>query len=128
MKTVLLLLLTFLLNCSLIAQSNENYRMRNYKLNKKYHSKINSKKHRFAYQKSTNREEEVKKDKIVSNFPRKSKSNNLTVKNNNAKKNIASRNKFQDQNPTLPADNKKNGKKILNFFTMLLALSLIIAN
>lgn len=125
MKTALLIFLVTIINCSLLAQSRDNYRTRNHKLNRDYKKEINSEKHSFATYKSVDENDELKR---TSNFPRSEKPRQLTVKSSTYAKGIVENKPLIDQETTITGNNKKNGKRLLNFFAMVLALSLIITN
>ena len=126
MKTVLVFLFLILISGYSIAQSTENYRSRNNKLNRNYQKKINSKKHQVAtYQsnKDDNQASKLRKNhKTVNGYdPEK-----LVIKNSTPSIEEAKSKDFQKQKTTLRGSNKKSGRRLINYLTMMLAFSLIL--
>lgn len=126
MKALLSLLFLLVICGTSIAQSKENYRSRNYKLNRNYNKKINAKKHRVATYKS----------KKVDTQSSKLKKNHQTVFGHDPEKLVVNNSKpaIQTENSraskkektTFRSSNKKNGKRLINYFTMMLAFSLLL--
>ena len=126
MKSALALLFLLVICGNSIAQSNENYRTRNYKLNRNYLKSINTKKHQVAVCQSKEINPDESRLRKNHRLVKSSRSNKLVMKFDNRKNREEARSDFRNQKSTLRDSNKKSGKRLINYFTMVLALSLIL--
>lgn len=128
MKTVLTLLFLLVIYGTSIAQSNENYRSRNHKLNRNYPKHINKKAQQTAVYNSKKinpDESQLKKNHRSVNS---SKSKKLGMKSNVRTIQEDAIQYDRNQKSTKRSSNKKNGRRLINYVTLVLALSLFMVN
>lgn len=128
MKTALLFLFLIAICGESFAQKKENYRSRNHKLNRNYSKSINTKKHQIAVYKSD--EGAVHQSNL--------KNNHQTVQSLHSKKLVMKHKKKvspsehrvdrREQKSTFRGSNKKSGKTLINYVTMILAFSLMLVS
>ena len=127
MKPIFALLIILLICGNSFAQSKENYRSRNHKLNRNYLKTINSKKHQVAVYTTKNVQEERSNLKRNHQHIESSSSRKLVMKFN--KKDIQAKEStkydYRNQKSTFVKPKGENGKKLLNYLGMILALSLL---
>lgn len=128
MKMVLALLFLLVIYGTSIAQSNENYRSRNHKLNRNYLKHINTKTQQVA----------VYNSKKINPDENQLKKNHRSVNSSKAKKLGTESNKqtiqedaiqdYRNQESTKRNSNKKKGRRVFNYVTLVLALSLFMVH
>ena len=126
MKTVLILLFLLAMSGTTIAQNNEYYRSRNYKLNRNYLKQINTQSHQVALYKSKKinpDESQLKKSHQSVTSP---KSKKLVMKFDQRKMQQKVKTDYRNQKSTYRDPDKKKSKKIFNYVTMVLAFSLFL--
>lgn len=128
MKTVFVFLFLLLICNNLYAQTKENYRSRNYKLNKNYLKDINSRKHGVAVYKSGEGKAEDRKLKSNHQMVKSTSPNKVVMKADRKIRREKEKNEFRNQKSTFRGANKKSGKQLVSYFTMILAFSLILVN
>lgn len=130
MKTACTFLILMFICSNLAAQSTENYRVRNHKLNRKYLKNINSNKHQVAVYKNKESTENQSQSLLKKNhqISHSDDSKKLVMKNKTQDLASVKNSKFRDQNPTFDGTNNKHGKRFINYLTMMLAFSLILVS
>ena len=122
-KTVIAIWLIMLASSSIFAQSDRNYRSRNHKLNKMYLNEINTKKHQFATYKK--RDMQIVDARHAHGFSTQNQSQQLVAKNTRYVKSGDEKDSYRNQPSTVTSGKRKSGKRLLNFFSMMLAVGLI---
>ena len=128
MKAVLILLFLLVFSGFSIAQSQENYRSRNHKLNRNYLKNITTKKHEVAVYKSKHDNPDISQLKKNHQSMNSTKSKKLVMKSNKRIVTEDVRSDYRNQKSTSRKSNKKNGRRLINYVTMVLALSLFMVN
>ena len=128
MKTVFLLLFLLVVCEISIAQSKENFRSRNYKLNRNYLKDINSRNHGIAFYSTVDRKVADGKLKRSHRAMKSPDSKTAAMKADRRIEREIKKNELRNQKSTLRGANKKSGKQLLSYFSMILAFSLILVN
>jgi len=128
MKTAFIILFLLVIGENLFAQTEENYRSRNYKLNRNYLKDINSRKHRIADYKSGEGKTEGRKLKSNRQKIKSSGSKKVAMGVDHKIKREEEKNDFRNKKSTLKGTNKKSGKQLVSYITMILTFSLILVN